>query len=443
MARMHLTRTIRTIAALIAAVFLCAIAQADDQPLVVSPDHADGIYQAGQPIHWSVQWKAPTTAPAAIDFVLKRGGLTETGKGTQPLVNGAAQIDSTLDQPGTMLAVVKAKGADGKEVRALGGAVAGPEQIKPSAPCPEDFESFWQSKINELEAVPPSPNLEKADSGKDGVDFYKLTMNNIRGSHIHGQLARPTSGQKFPALLIVQWAGVYPLKHEWVVPRAAEGWLVLDIEAHDLPIDEPDEFYKKQSEGLLKDYPAIGNEDRDTSYFLRMYLSCYRAAEYLIHREDWDGKTLVVMGGSQGGLQTLMLAGLHPEKITAACAIVPAGCDMLGPDIGRQAGWPMWYWAVGGKDSTKVRQASRYYDVVNFASRIKCPVLIGAGLIDETCPPEGIIAAANQIKSPKELILLPQGQHGEINGSHGAYMKRCYDAWLPALRQGQPAPVKQ
>jgi len=266
-------------------------------------------------------------------------------------------------------------------------------------------------------------------------------MDNIRGTHIQGQVARPIEGKKLPALLIVQWAGVYGLSKSWVTDRASEGWLVLNIEAHDIPIDQPQEFYREQSAGALRDYPAIGNDDRETSYFLRMYLSCYRAAQYLTERSDWDGKTLVVMGGSQGGQQTLVTAGIHP-KITAALASVPAGCDMLGPDAGRDPGWPKWYYQTKGRDETRVREASRYFDVVNFTSRIHCPVLVGIGLIDQTCPPAGILAATNQVKGAKEIILLPRGEHNDRNDSHGAYNRRCYGDWLTALRQGKPAPVE-
>ena len=49
---------------------------------------------------------------------------------------------------------------------------------------------------------------------------------------------------------------------------------MLNINAHDLPIDQPTEFYKQQAAGPLKNYPYIGNDDREKSYFLRMYLSC-------------------------------------------------------------------------------------------------------------------------------------------------------------------------
>jgi cephalosporin-C deacetylase-like acetyl esterase len=159
----------------------------------------------------------------------------------------------------------------------------------------------------------------------------------------------------------------------------------------------------------------------------------------LTERPDWDGKTFLVTGTSQGGLQTLMLAGLHP-KVTAAIACVPAGCDLTGPQAGRSPGWPAWYYKTEGKDPAQVIAASRYYDVVNFASRIHCPVLTGIGLVDETCPPAGILAALNQVKAPKETILLPQADHQGYHNTHAAFLARA-EVWQKALRQGQPAPV--
>jgi cephalosporin-C deacetylase-like acetyl esterase len=221
-----------------------------------------------------------------------------------------------------------------------------------------------------------------------------------------------------------------------VLDPAGQGWLVLNISAHDLPIDQPPAFYQKESQGPLKDYAAIGNDDRETSYFLRMYLSCYRAAQYLAERPDWDGKTLLVTGGSQGGLQALMTAGLHP-RIAAAIANVPAGCDLTGPKAGRSPGWPMWYWKTEGKDANKVIEASRYYDVVNFASHITCPILVGIGLIDQTCPPAGIFAALNQVKGFKEEILLPKGDHQGTANSHQALTDRAAQ-WKELLKEGKP-----
>ncbi len=293
-----------------------AVAVSRAQDLLVTPDKSDGIYQVGEPIHWSIQWKGEEPVSEAA-YVVKENGLTESAKGSVPLTDGKGELNGKRDAPGSLLAEISVTTADAKVHKALGGALIEPEQLKPAASRPDDFDAFWDGKIKELAKIPPNSQLEQGESGKANVDYFKITLDNIRGTHIHGQLARPKEGDKFPALLIPQWAGVYPLQKSWATDRAAEGWLVLNIEAHDIPIDEPEAFYKEQFAGPLKDYWAIGNDDRETSYFLRMYLSCYQAAEYLTSRPDWNGKTLVVSGGSQGGQQSLMLAGLHP-KITAA-----------------------------------------------------------------------------------------------------------------------------
>jgi cephalosporin-C deacetylase-like acetyl esterase len=62
--------------------------------------------------------------------------------------------------------------------------------------------------------------------------------------------------------------------------------------------------------------------------------------------------------------------------------------------------------------------SGRYFDAMNFATRIKCPVIVGVGLADTTCPPEGVFAAFNQIRAPKEIIIMPTADH---SGDHRPY----------------------
>ncbi len=192
------------------------------QQWVVTPSHADGIYKVGEAIEWDVQWKGDGT-PASVNYDIKKGDLNEIANGSITLADGKGKVESKLDKPGTLFLEVKSKGADGKDLRGLGGAVAAPGEIRPAAKRPEDFDQFWASKIDELQSVPPEPKLESMDSGKAGVQYWHITMNNIRGTHIQGQLARPEKGDKFPALLIVQWAGVYGLQKNWAIDRATDG----------------------------------------------------------------------------------------------------------------------------------------------------------------------------------------------------------------------------
>jgi cephalosporin-C deacetylase len=427
--------SIRLVAPLLAVLFILRAAGA--QEIVVTPSKPLGVYALGEQASWLLHVRESGAYRATeVRYVLKRNGLTVHREGVLPLENGAATLDATIDKPGTMLAELKVK-LPNREITALAGAAFSPERIGPSEERPPDFDAFWNDKLAWLQKVPANQTVEAADSGRPAVNYYKVRMNNIQGTQIYGQLAKPKRTGKFPALLILQWAGVYPLQREWVVSQAETGWLTLNIMAHDLPFDRPQNFYDELNRTTLANYPAIGNDDREQSTFLRMYLSCYRAADYLTKHPEWDGRTLIVMGASQGGMQTIITAAIHP-KVTAGLVDAPAGCDLNGPAAGRAPGWPMWYWQTQGKDPERVRRASRYFDVVNFASRVKCPILVVLGLLDTACPPPGVFAMTNRLQGPKEVVVMPQAGHG---GSNEAYYRRSV-AWMNAfVRDGRP-PVR-
>jgi len=409
----------------------------------VTPEKSSAIYALGEKIVWDVKVSGdPAGTLKTASYVLHQGGGKVIGQGTLTFApgEGTATIETSLAEPGTILAEVTTPAvADKKGLRALGGAAVAYDKIPRSAPCPADFDAFWKSKLDELAAVPANAVLEKGDSGRPGVDYWKITLDNVNGTHIHGQLARPSGDKKAPAMLIVQWAGVYPLDKNWAVNFAASGWLVLNILAHDLPIDQPKEFYQEQAKNALKNYTAIGDTDRDKSYFLRMFLGDVQSAEYLAKRPDWNGKTLVVTGASQGGLQSFATAGLDPH-ITAMLVLIPAGCDDSGALVGRKPGWPFYLSNVTTPEQKQVLQTSAYFDAVNFAARVKCPALVGLGLIDETATPSGVFTAFNQVQGPKEACVLPESRHQGPVKAQAPYIGR-FSAWLKALLAGNPPPL--
>ncbi len=311
--------------------------------------------------------------------------------------SGRATIEATLDEPGMLYVLVRAE-AGGPPI-ALGAAIA-PSKLKPSIPRPPDFDAFWDSKLKTLAQVPMNPALTPATTGKAGVDLYTVKLDSV-GSHVQGYLAKPAREGKFPAVVILQWAGVYALQTNAVTDRAAEGWLAFDVDSHDLP--------PGQSTGVPNNYQTIGNTDRETSYFLNMYLRDSRAVDYIASRPDWDGKTIVVMGTSMGGQQSLVTAGLNPDRVTAVIVNEPSGADSNGTLHGRKAGYPNW-----PSTSARVMRTAQYFDVVNFAPRIKAPVAAAMGFIDTTAPPVGIWIALEQIRGPKEAIPMIDSAHNNI-----------------------------
>jgi hypothetical protein len=55
-----------------------------------------------------------------------------------------------------------------------------------------------------------------------------------------------------------------------------------------------------------------------------------------------------------------------------------------------------------------------YLDPVNFASRIKAPVMAEMGFIDTISPPAGIWAALNQIRASVEPVPMIDSEHDNL-----------------------------
>ncbi|HVT27025.1 MAG TPA: acetylxylan esterase, partial [Lacipirellulaceae bacterium] len=335
---------------------------------------------------------------------------------------------------------IKPRGQDGNDVRPIvAGAAIAPELLKPVAPCPANFDTFWASKIKLLEAIPANPVLTPADSGRPDVDYATIRMDHVRGTHVYGQIAKPKRDGKFPAMVIFQWASPpYPLQKVWVTARAAEGWLALNIEPHNVLPNQPQNYYNALPIAI-KHYESIGNNDRDKSYFLEMYLRDYRAVDYIASRPDWNGKTLVVMGISMGGQQSLCVAGLHP-KVTHVIVDVPSGCDTNGPLHGRQASYPFF-----PANDPKIMQTALYFDAVNFAPRIKATSLIAMGFVDTISAPTGVWTAYDLIPGPKEAVPMVDSPHNHLAtpAQQRPYTQRSAE-WLRTLvKRGEvnPRPI--
>ncbi|HEY5808516.1 MAG TPA: acetylxylan esterase, partial [Povalibacter sp.] len=363
---------------------------------VLTPLKPGGVYALGERAGWTVSVPAGAKLSGEYSYKLKKNNFDVIKSGRLKL-SQRSTIEISLNEPAMLYLEVTGPEKGAKPV-AYGAAIA-PTQLRPVVPRPADFEQFWAEKIAQLRKVPANPVLTQKDSGRPDVDYYILQMDHIDGRHIYGQVAKPKHAGKFPGLAIFQWASPpYPLQREWVTERAAEGWLAVNIEPHDVLPDQPKEYYDALPKEL-KEYTTIGQENRDKNYFTYMYLADYRAIEYLASRPDWNGQTLIASGTSMGGQQSLCAAGLNP-KVTGLIVHVASGADANGPLHGRASGYPFWPTddhKVWPADNPKVMATMPYVDTVNCAMNIKVPSLVSMGFIDVTSPPVGIFTAFNQI----------------------------------------------
>jgi len=446
--------------------------------LTFAPYHATGIYKNGETVGWTV-----TPGPAPVSYlykytvrrnnavVLKEGKLDLSSgkdtieiKGDQPemiyvAVEPYAMLDGSAPAPAAAAAPAQtaapapsnaaapsvtaaAAGAPafqrspytgGNSGRNTGlyavGAAVDPLHIPMDTPRPSDFDAFWNGKLAAQAKVPINPVLTPVQTDVPGVEMNIFTLDAL-GSHVHGYIAKPAKEGKFPALIQLQYAGVYALPASSDAQHAAAGWLMINVDSHDKQPNDP-------SGGIPRNYQAVGNTDRETSYFLNMYLRDSRALDYLLTRSDWDGKTIVLTGGSMGGQQSLVLAGLRPEKITDVLVCVPAGADANGDLHDRKAGYPNW-----PANNPDVMKAAIYFDPINFASRIKAKVMAGMGFIDTTAPPAGIWTALNQIPGPKEPLPMIWSDHDNMTPVEGhACPVRTADILDQIVKGGTYTPV--
>jgi cephalosporin-C deacetylase len=425
-------------AGLVCLFLLLAASSAFAQQLRITPYHSNGIYDLNEKVGWTVTLPQGPAVLAAYSYkyTVKKNNFGDPIKtGTLDFISGKAIIELTADEPCMLYVGVSwssvselATGrllVDGRPGAMTLGAAVAPAKLEPSAPRPADFDSFWDAKVKALNDVPVNAELTPSESGRPGVDFYTFKLDSLN-SKAQGYLAKPAKEGKFPAIVIFQWAGVYALQRNTVIDRAAEGWLAINVDSHD-------KAPSAASGPNTNNYQSQGNTDKETAYFLNMYLRDYRAIDYIASRPDWDGKTLVVTGTSMGGQQSLCAAGLNP-KVTHLIVNVPAGCDFDGPLHGRASGYPNW-----PSNNPAVMQTGLYFDAVNFASRIKAASLVAMGFIDTIAPPAGIWIAFNQIKGPKEAAPMFNSDHNNLATAEQQmpFTSRSTQ-WLNTLVKGEP-----
>ncbi|HLK68606.1 MAG TPA: acetylxylan esterase [Bryobacteraceae bacterium] len=404
-----------------------------EQQLTFTPYHASGIYNVGETVGWTVT-PGPSKPAYHFKWAIRRNNAVVLKEGKLDLSSGKDKIEIIGDQPEMIYAAVEPDGptsdssyTGGNTGRNNGlyaaGAAVAPEKLGLSTPRPTDFDAFWEGKLSAQAKIPIDPVLAPVQTDVPGVELNMFVLDAL-GSKAHGYLARPAKDGKFPALIQLQYAGVYALNARAAAQHAAEGWLFLNVDSHDKLPSDP-------SGNIPRNYQAVGNTDREKSYFLNMYLRDSRVLDYLLTRPDWDGKTIVLTGGSMGGQQSLMLAGLRPEKISAVLVCVPAGADTNGDLHGRKAGYPNW-----PPDNPDAMKTALYFDTVNFASHIKAPVMAGMGFIDTISPPAGVWTALNQIPGPKEPLPMIESEHDNLTPQKGRACPARTRELLDALAKG-------
>ena len=386
---------------------------------VTEPDHPDWIYRTGEKAKIKI---------SLFKYGIPQDGITvnyETGSELMPsdktgsitLKNGKAEINiGTLDKPGFRDCIFSVM-INGRKYSHHVKVGFSPDKIKPYTEMPDGFMDFWKNNIKEASEFPLKYTKEKAEEYcTEKIDCYliKLQLNN-RGQAVYGYLFYPKNAKpgSCPVVLSPPGAGIKtikePLRHKYY---AEEGFIRLEFEIHGLNPTMSEEQFKEISNafnGKENGYLTNGLDNKDNYYMKRVYLSCLRCIDLLTSLPEWDGKNVIVQGGSQGGALAMITAGLD-KRVTACVVNHPALSDMAGYMAGRAGGYPHFF-RTKGMDTKEKLETMSYYDVVNFARLIKADTFMTWGFNDNTCPPTTSYAVYNTLECNKEALITPINEH--------------------------------
>ena len=386
---------------------------------VTVPDHADWLYKTGEKANIEIQfYKYGIPRNGEVTYTVGNDLLGTDTKGPVTLKNGRAKINiGTKKTPGFRDVVLTMK-LDGQSYTHHVKVGFSPEKIQPFTQEPKDFNTFWQGNLDELAKIPLSYTKEIAkEYCTDKVDCYLVKIPVSRRKQcVYGYLFYPKNAQpgKHPVVLCPPGAGIKtikePLRHKYY---AENGFIRLEIEIHGLDPRLPKETFDDISRAFNSDatgYLENGIDNRDRYYMKHVYLALVRCIDLLTSLPEWDGRNVAVQGGSQGGALALVAAGLD-KRVNLCVVNHPALSDMAGyTEKGRTGGYPHFNRMTGLYTPSNISTMA-YYDVVNFARKVKATTYMTWGYNDNTCPPTTSYAVWNTLNCEKESLITPINEH--------------------------------
>ncbi len=277
----------------------------------------------------------------------------------------------------------------------------GAETVSAPLTAMPDFDAFWRRTLTELALVPPEFRLIRhAQFDSATHDVFEVAMKSHGGVEVRGWYERPRGHDPVPALIRVPGYTQNMRPTGWSDPLAIFSF---NIRGHGNS--------QKDVPGQPENYWIRGLDSPDGYFYQGAYADCVRAVDFLVSRSEVDPGRIAITGGSQGGGLSLAAAALD-QRIRACAPDIPFLCDW--EKYFRTSHWPeMDGWIAAQPErtwATTLRTLS-YFDTLNLAERIRCPVFCGLGVQDDVCPPATVFAVFNRLPGEKQYRAYARAKH--------------------------------
>lgn len=276
-----------------------------------------------------------------------------------------------------------------------------PDDVVSPPDHPKDFDKFWKKTFRELDMVPLSPEFKVIPSYSNELrTCYEVRYTSWGGAVSGGILSIPNAPGKYPAQIMFMGYGAEPY---YIDPSSSPEQIQFLVSVRDQGI-----FKAGQDRWIDR-----GIEDKESFYYRGAFCDVKRAVDFVAALDKADPERMVAWGESQGGAFTFLAAAID-KRIKAIAPSVPFMGDYR--DYARIVWWPV-HEVFGEADASglpreKVLQMLRYFDIKNFAPKVKCPVYMSFGLQDPTCPPHTNFAIYNNLGTcEKRFLCVPTCDH--------------------------------
>lgn len=288
---------------------------------------------------------------------------------------------------------------------------------------PEDFDVFWEEAAAEAMAAPLEfRRVPQGDQLREGFTIEAIAFRSVTGSTLHGWIAAPEGAHRERSFL-------------WIPPYSRWSMLPNEYGTRAGFVSMSFNFFgegpfHQEDYTPERGYFAEGVFDPRTFVFRRMAQDALIALRVMEAQPEVDEARMGASGMSQGGGMALWLSTLT-NKVKAVAADMPffGGLPWVFAQPVRR--YPLKELIDAMESETlgreRIMHTLSYFDTVNFATRVKVPTLVTAGLKDPAVRPEQVRAIFAAIPAKeKEYVELDWGHdwHPTMVERNAAWLRR-------------------
>jgi cephalosporin-C deacetylase len=292
-----------------------------------------------------------------------------------------------------------------------------------------DFFDFWWRTMEELDRVPPVVERE-AVAARAGIQLERLAFASLGGVRVHGYLLHGDDGKLRP--LVVHGHGYGGRSTpRWRWARAGLNVVGVDMRG-----------WGRSRAALVSPsrwgWVLTGIESPERHVLRGAVCDYLRAVQ--VGRELLDpavARTVLEGSSFAGGL------ALMAEALAGVADLLAVAVPTFGWVEGRRlfgssgsAGEINRYLERRPEHAAEdLMVVLRYFDPMHFAPLVRCPTLVGVGLVDEVVPAPTVLAITAHLGGPHELMRFPVSHSGAPAERHWQAFER---RWLQLALGGVP-----